>query len=167
LLKALQSYPGTIIFVSHDRTFLDDLATRILELTPNGVRGYVGNYESYLYQKNIIENGGNASPVASAPASIATKPQAMQAPKPDKAGVHTASHQPKLTGREAYEMKKKISSLEGKIKRYEQELATLNAGFEALDFGSTAYLESQARIKKLQQQLQEASTEWESLQDKI
>jgi len=169
LLKALQSYPGTIIFVSHDRAFLDDLSTRILELTPNGVRGYIGNYESYLYQKNLIENPDRVGTAVSATpglGSIANQPAHVIAQK-EKAAIKPVSHTPKLTGREAYEMKKKISSLEGKIKRYEQELATLNSGFEALDFGSTAYLETQARIKKLQQQLQEASTEWELLQDKI
>ncbi len=48
LLGALKAYEGTILFVSHDRAFLNDLATRIIELTPNGVISFDGNYDEYL-----------------------------------------------------------------------------------------------------------------------
>lgn len=45
---ALDNYPGTLLFVSHDREFVSSLATRILELTPEGVVDFKGNYEEYL-----------------------------------------------------------------------------------------------------------------------
>lgn len=45
---ALENYPGTLIFVSHDREFVSSLATRIIEITPNRVENFVGNYEDYL-----------------------------------------------------------------------------------------------------------------------
>ena len=45
---ALENYPGTLIFVSHDREFVSSLATRILEITPEGVRDFTGNYDDYL-----------------------------------------------------------------------------------------------------------------------
>lgn len=48
LNNALESYPGTLIFVSHDREFVSSLATRIIELTPNGIVDFSGNYEDYL-----------------------------------------------------------------------------------------------------------------------
>jgi ATPase subunit of ABC transporter with duplicated ATPase domains len=44
----LENYPGTLIFVSHDREFVSSLATRIIELTPKGVVDFSGNYEDYL-----------------------------------------------------------------------------------------------------------------------
>jgi len=156
LLKALQQYPGTILFVSHDRTFLDDLASRILELTPTGVRSYVGNYESYLYQKGLQESAAAGS---TAPGKAPQKPDAAQAIQ-----KQAEAAKPHVAGREAYEMRKKLSSLEGKIKRYEEELVKLNASFESLEFGMPAYLETQARIKKLQETLKTAIAEWESLQ---
>ena len=53
LLSALQKYEGTMLLVSHDRSFLDALTTHIIELTPTGTRVYEGNYESYLYQKML------------------------------------------------------------------------------------------------------------------
>ncbi len=48
LNSALENYPGTLIFVSHDREFVSSLATRIIELTPNGIVDFNGNYEDYL-----------------------------------------------------------------------------------------------------------------------
>ena len=48
LNTALEKYPGTLIFVSHDREFVSSLATRIIEMTPQGVENYGGTYEDYL-----------------------------------------------------------------------------------------------------------------------
>lgn len=48
LNQALEDYPGTVIFVSHDREFVSSLASRILELKTDGFEIYHGNYESYL-----------------------------------------------------------------------------------------------------------------------
>ncbi len=45
---ALENYPGTLIFVSHDREFVSSLATRIIELTATGINNYSGTYEEYL-----------------------------------------------------------------------------------------------------------------------
>ncbi|MGI9309587.1 MAG: ABC-F family ATPase [Gammaproteobacteria bacterium] len=45
---ALENYPGTLIFISHDREFVSSLATRVIELTPNGVVDFGGTYEEYL-----------------------------------------------------------------------------------------------------------------------
>ncbi len=54
LNTALESYPGTLIFVSHDREFVSSLATRIIELTPQGVVDYQGDYEEYLRSQDIV-----------------------------------------------------------------------------------------------------------------
>ncbi|MDO9239073.1 MAG: ATP-binding cassette domain-containing protein, partial [Methylicorpusculum sp.] len=53
LNNALENYPGTLIFVSHDREFVSSLATRIIELTPDGINDFSGNYEDYLLSQNI------------------------------------------------------------------------------------------------------------------
>ena len=52
LNTALEDYPGTLIFVSHDREFVSSLATRIIELTPQGVVNFRGNYEDYLQSQD-------------------------------------------------------------------------------------------------------------------
>jgi ATPase subunit of ABC transporter with duplicated ATPase domains len=50
---ALENYPGTLIFVSHDREFVSSLATRIIELTPEGVVNFGGTYEEYLQSQQL------------------------------------------------------------------------------------------------------------------
>jgi len=50
---ALENYPGTLIFVSHDREFVSSLATRIIELTPKGIIDFSGNYDDYLRSRGI------------------------------------------------------------------------------------------------------------------
>jgi ATPase subunit of ABC transporter with duplicated ATPase domains len=49
---ALENYPGTLIFVSHDREFVSSLATRIIELTPTGIVDIHSTYEDYLLTKS-------------------------------------------------------------------------------------------------------------------
>jgi ATPase subunit of ABC transporter with duplicated ATPase domains len=48
LVRAIKDYDGTLIFVSHDRWFVNELATRIVEITPEGVRDFSGSYDEYL-----------------------------------------------------------------------------------------------------------------------
>ena len=66
LLDAVKHFQGTVIFVSHDRYFIDGAATRVFEVEDGHVHVYPGNYEDYLYRKSVAagaaENG--ASPVS-------------------------------------------------------------------------------------------------------
>mgnify|MGYP001821976061 CR=1 FL=1 len=51
---ALENYPGTLIFVSHDREFVSTLATRIIELSPTGITNYSGTYDEYLRDMSAV-----------------------------------------------------------------------------------------------------------------
>src|SRR5208337_3906419 len=51
LLDALMKYTGTVVFVSHDRYFIDKLATRVFEVGDGKVEIFPGNYEDYLWRK--------------------------------------------------------------------------------------------------------------------
>ncbi|MDP1651458.1 MAG: ABC-F family ATPase, partial [Rhodocyclaceae bacterium] len=54
LNNALEKYPGTLIFVSHDREFVSSLATRIIEMKTSGeIVDYRGNYEEYLSSQGV------------------------------------------------------------------------------------------------------------------
>jgi len=53
LNMALEQYPGTLVFVSHDREFVSSLATRIIELTPDGIVDYMGTYDEYLRKQGV------------------------------------------------------------------------------------------------------------------
>jgi len=51
---ALENYPGTLIFVSHDRDFVSSLATRIIEMTPTGINDFSGSYDEYLRAQGYV-----------------------------------------------------------------------------------------------------------------
>lgn len=52
---ALENYPGTLIFVSHDREFVSSLATRIIDMQPSGLVDFSGSYEDYLRSQGIYQ----------------------------------------------------------------------------------------------------------------
>jgi ATP-binding cassette subfamily F protein 3 len=53
LLEAIAAFSGTVVFVSHDRYFIDRLATRVIEVENGAVTSYEGNYEDYLRRKGL------------------------------------------------------------------------------------------------------------------
>jgi ATPase subunit of ABC transporter with duplicated ATPase domains len=55
LNTALENYPGTLLFVSHDREFVSSLATRIIELKPDGIVNFSGSYDDYLRSQGVVE----------------------------------------------------------------------------------------------------------------
>src|SRR5262245_16046757 len=65
LLNALQNYNGTVVFVSHDRYFIDKLATRVIEVENGNVHSFPGNYEDYMWRKQ----GGPDKLTGAAPAA--------------------------------------------------------------------------------------------------
>ena len=64
LLEAVRNFTGTVVFVSHDRYFIDALATKVLEVESGHVHVYPGNYEDYLHRKAGIA----MTPVVETPA---------------------------------------------------------------------------------------------------
>ena len=65
LLEAISGYSGTVVFVSHDRYFIDRLATRVLEIENGAITAYEGNYEDYLRRKEAL-----ATPAAQSSSSV-------------------------------------------------------------------------------------------------
>lgn len=63
LEKALSQYEGTILYISHDRYFINNTATRILEMTPEGINNYLGNYDFYLEKKIAVKENDKIQPV--------------------------------------------------------------------------------------------------------
>jgi len=124
LLEALQQYNGTVIFVSHDRAFIDGLATKMVHVTPfeqgGGVEVYPGNYEEYRY---------HADQQAAQPA--AEEKRAGAAAQPSGAGarakrVNPQRHQALRSA--IAELERAIAATEGEVKELEAALAS-NATF--------------------------------------
>src|ERR1035441_8241915 len=81
LLTSLQEYSGTVVFVSHDRYFIDKLATRVFEVENGKLRVYPGNYEDYLWRKQGGPEGSPSPEVGEEPATVASE-TAAPPPKP-------------------------------------------------------------------------------------
>jgi ATP-binding cassette subfamily F protein 3 len=84
LLDAVRNFSGTVLFVSHDRYFIDGLATRVFEVEDRRVHIYPGNYEDYLWRK---QGGPEKVTVAitnsfQAPAAVTNTPQPVAVPAP-------------------------------------------------------------------------------------
>ncbi|HLH39874.1 MAG TPA: ABC-F family ATP-binding cassette domain-containing protein [Bryobacteraceae bacterium] len=114
LLEALSKYSGTVVFVSHDRYFIDHLATRIFEIEDGHVHDYAGNYEDYLWRKQ----GGQG------PAAAQSEPLAAAAP-PVADGNRKRTNPMKVKKLQARlrEVEQQVASLESEIAKHEADLA--------------------------------------------
>lgn len=70
LENTLLDYSGTMLIVSHDRYFINKLATRIIELTPDGVNEYIGNYDEYVERKAMLNQQEQTAVAAQAPKKV-------------------------------------------------------------------------------------------------
>jgi ATP-binding cassette, subfamily F, member 3 len=93
LLEALEDFGGTLIFVSHDRYFVDKLATKVIEIGRGDAVVYPGNYEEWLWSKRARENrdAGAPKPEVRGPKSDARRPKSDEAPRPQAAPGHQTS----------------------------------------------------------------------------
>jgi ATP-binding cassette subfamily F protein 3 len=130
LLEALEKFTGTVVFVSHDRYFIDKLATRIFEVADGGVHVFPGNYEDYLWRKEGRQAPAAEPETKSAPAPApAVKPvavKASQAPQPAKPSVDRRLNPIKLRHmkQRRREIEDEVTRLEVEIADYEQALAS-------------------------------------------
>jgi ATP-binding cassette subfamily F protein 3 len=125
LLTALQEFNGTVVFVSHDRYFIDKLATRVIEVADGAVYVFPGNYEDYLWRKNgggaIAESPTHAKDAEekAAPVHKAAAPN-HATPKPAAA---SDDKQRRLNPIKLRQMKDRQRSIEDEITRLEVEIA--------------------------------------------
>src|SRR5271154_403248 len=123
LLEALKRYSGTVVFVSHDRYFIDNLAARIFEIEDGHVHVYPGNYEDYLWRK-----GGGTSPIVSeAPPMHAEPAPTSEEPKKRVNPMKMKKVQDRLR-----EVEKKVAELESEIAQHESALADFTSMEETM-----------------------------------
>ncbi len=148
LLRALQQFDGTLLFVSHDHDFINHLATRVIELTPSGVHSYSGNYDLYLEQKEVAENIRSKN-----------NPSLNQAQETS----FESSASDKKDGKAAHLAKKEQQRLSSKIERLEKTINELNASFADIEYGTPEFDEVIESINQAKQDLAKAQSEWEAL----
>jgi ATP-binding cassette subfamily F protein 3 len=126
LLDALKKFTGTVVFVSHDRYFIDNLASRIFEIEGGKLEDYQGNYEDYLWQKEhraaLQYNSGNGQQAAAVTAAAAKA--AAPAKKVNPMVIR------KMEERRE-ELEAKIAQCEKEITTYELELANFKSAEES------------------------------------
>ncbi len=145
LLKALQQFDGTILFVSHDHDFINKLSNRVIELTPTGVHSYHGNYDLFLQQKRdsdrLLKKGGPADSTDNS----------------DKGGSD------KEDRKANYAAKKDQQRLEGKIARLEAEIGRLQCSFADIDYGTPEFDETDKALDAAKAELEAVQKEWEKI----
>ncbi|MFX4262510.1 ATP-binding cassette domain-containing protein [Pelotomaculum propionicicum] len=115
LEEALDGYPGTILFVSHDRYFINKVATRVLELSTGGISSYLGNYDYYFLKKAEREQ----QPVRTADAEPV---RAESTEKKNYLQKKEEERQKRMHRRRIAELEQSIAELEATISRLEAEL---------------------------------------------
>jgi ATP-binding cassette subfamily F protein 3 len=157
LLDAIRNFSGTVLFVSHDRYFIDGLATRVFEVEDQRLHIYPGNYEDYLWRKQGGPEKVTAA-ITNSPVSV-TVPVAVApvvAVEPEKAAVK------RLNPIKLKQMEDRLKFTEEEIPRLEQAIA--NAEERLGVFASTE--ESQrvaAELEKLRADHTAVVAEWEEL----
>lgn len=159
LLDALRQYTGTVVFVSHDRYFIDQLATKIYEIGNRTVHIYLGNYEDYLYarqQRQILVPGeGAEAPESGKPASGGTVAAQPQATRPRRVNPLALQR-----------MKQECEALEQRIAALEQEIQQTE--FALAQFVSAERSRQLARLLDEQRaELEALLAQWEQLATRI
>ena len=164
LLEALSKYTGTVLFVSHDRYFIDKLATRIFEVGDGRVEVYPGNYEDYLWRKQGGAAALEQAVVASAKPSLASAKPALptNGKGHEEVKERTEDNQKRLNP-----IKRK--QIEERVRELEQEISRLETNIEACETALQTFV-SAGETERLSRELNEGKTrlkssltEWEEL----
>jgi ATP-binding cassette, subfamily F, member 3 len=155
LLKALMDYTGTVVFVSHDRYFIDKLATRVFEVGDGRVEVYPGNYEDYRWRK---EGGAEKLQETVSRSAIITQPV-----NGNQSQVATGSDKSKrLNPIKRKQLEERVQELEAEISRTETDIANCEAALQTFVTADQTARQTQ-ELSSLRSQLQEFLSEWEDL----
>ncbi|MBB62017.1 MAG: ABC transporter ATP-binding protein [Pseudomonas sp.] len=161
LEEVLLGFAGTVLMVSHDRAFLDNVVTSTLVFQGDGeVREYVGGYQDWLRQGGSPKLLG----IAERAESRADKPQATEASTPATAPQVEPAAKKKLS----YKLQRELDALPGKIDEVEQAIAAVQAEISAPAFyqqPSEVTGATLARLESLQQELDTLVERWAELEE--
>jgi ATP-binding cassette subfamily F protein 3 len=165
LLSALMEYTGTVVFVSHDRYFIDKLATRVFEIGDGKVEVYPGNYEDYLWRKQ----GGSAKQNEAIRQQLSLTEAAPQTPSNGNQAAGDAvpaAKAKRLNPIKRKKMEDRIHELEAKISHAEASIVQCETALQ--DFVSAD--ESQRQSQELDQRKAAHAAlikEWEDLSQSL
>ena len=169
LLNALQEFTGTVVFVSHDRYFIDKLATRVFEVGGGKVEVFPGNYEDYLWRKQ----GGATQTAASMPPESETSSDSdASGAQPNQSAVlrdgvpaEQESSEPKQRRLNPI----KLRQMKERVHEIEEEITKLEAGIVECEEALQSFVSAQetARVTNLlemrRSDLESLMKEWEEV----
>src|SRR5712671_3330737 len=162
LLEALMKYTGTVVFVSHDRYFIDKLATRVFEIGEGKVEIYPGNYEDYLWRKQGRAAVALEIPKASAISSTSS-PVPVNGDRPPAAEAADSKGK-RLNPIKRQQMEDRLHEIEEEIVRAEAAIAMCET--KMLTFVSAEETQQQTQeLTRRKADLQSLMTEWEELSE--
>lgn len=124
LTDALSDFPGTIVFISHDPTFLMRMATRVVHIEEGQPTSYPGGYEYYLWKRrDLIEALPEDQPSSAEKVRAASRPQAAPAAKSDSNRRREATKSLNRAQRKLERLEAQIAALEASCEHQEAELA--------------------------------------------
>ena len=181
LLEALMKYTGTVVFVSHDRYFIDKLATRVFEIGDGKVELYPGNYEDYLWRKqggaerqtSAMENeliGELSAGRSSADRQPVSQQEELM---PTASGANGDQPAPELEGKSRRLNPIKRKQMQGRLHEVEEEITRVEAAIALYEtqlqtFVSTEETQRQTReLAVRKSDLEGLMTEWEELSEAL
>ncbi|HEX6309472.1 MAG TPA: ABC-F family ATP-binding cassette domain-containing protein [Longimicrobiales bacterium] len=161
LVVGLHNYEGTMILVSHDRWFVSRLATRIIEIRPDGIRDFNGTYEEYVHACG--DDHLDADSVVLRARRTEKKPR-TKAPAPARGGSAPASADARVrAAREA-----RIAEIAAEIERVESAIAAIDAEWAGAGYFESTPPErirsSRAERDRLQEAADRLLEEWDRLE---
>ena len=160
LLEAIRAFTGTVLFVSHDRYFIDGLATRVFECEHGGVQVFPGNYEDYLWRKQ----GGPDKLQAAAKEMQAMRMPAVEVPV--VAVPSAVSNAKKLNPLKLKQMQERVRFAEDEMPRMEDRMTALETALGSFTSAQDSQRQN-AALADLRRGHEALMREWEDLSTQL
>ena len=152
LENALIDFDGTLLFVSHDRYFINRVATHVLELSENGSTVYLGDYDYYVEKKAELATSQEEEAETYSQEKEVSPVNDYQAQKESQ--------------KELRKLMRQIESLEAEIEELENQAQVISEQMHTTN-DADELMQLQAELDKISQRQEEAMLEWEELSEKV
>ena len=156
LLESLENYNGTLIFVSHDRYFIEHLANRVFEVADGTVHVFPGNYPDYLWRK---QGGAEQAPTIRDVLVGVPPAEPIPLPAPAPAAKRVNPIKLKQMEEQAQQLEARIAQLEGEIQQSELSFSDFAGADEAMRLSSV--------LEGKRSELEQAMAQWEGLAQQL
>lgn len=159
LENAINEFSGTVLFISHDRYFINQVATDVLDMSATGIKHYEGDYDDYLeaVNKELASTAGQ------------DEQQVNSTAKPKKSSAQQSYQQSKETQRARRKLQRQVDKLEDQMASLEEQSQAIQEQMSqpevATDIGQLADLQKQ--LNKLNEQSEEVELEWTNAAEEL